>query len=171
MMVWVGRNLRVILTAGAGVLLAVLLFLASQRYAHPVCVAPSVPIQELDARLSDIGCATIGPYRTYHGVWVDAMDSSWFHLNATAAPRAQDLAKTDGWLFLNAQERDALYKQLPEVANHERVRDQVIAVSFEGTEYRIDQRNKYNLHRFYDIGTIRSARLLRRDFVSNRIKE
>jgi hypothetical protein len=163
------RRLRVILTVIVAVVLAIILFFASQRYAHPVCRPPNVPLQELDARLTDIGCATIGPYRQFHGAWVDAMDSSWFHLNNDGAPDADKLDKTDSWLFVSPRERAALYAQIPEVAGGERVRDQVVLVSFEGTEYRIDEPNKYGLRRFYDIGTIRAVRLLRRDFISNRV--
>jgi hypothetical protein len=170
MTAWAARRARVIVTVAVAVLLAVILFFLSQRYAHPVCRAPNVPIQELDARLTDIGCATIGPYRQFHGAWVDAMDSSWFHINSDAAPDADKLDRTDAWLFVSPRERAALYAQIPEVTGGERVRDQVVLVSFEGTEYRIDQPNRYGLRRFYDIGTIRAVRLLRRDFISNRVQ-
>jgi hypothetical protein len=163
-------RLRAVLTVAGAALLAFVLFALSQRHAHPVCVAPNVPLQELDARLSDIGCATIGPFRTFHGVWVDAMDSSWFHPYRGDAPDGGRIMDTDSWLFVNPQVRAAIYAQLPEVAGGERVRDQLVLISFEGTEYRIDEPNRYGLRRFYDIGTIRAVRLLRRDFISNRVR-
>jgi hypothetical protein len=168
MMRWAGRRLRVILTLVAAIVLGIVLFRTSQHYAHPVCLPPNVPLQALDARLTDIGCATIGPYRQYHGAWVDAMDSSWFHLNSATAPAADKLSQTDGWLLVNPRTKAMLYEQLPEMTAEERMHHQVALISFTGTEYRVDRPNKHGLRHFYDIGSIRAVRLVRRDFVSNR---
>jgi hypothetical protein len=166
--IWLGRRLRTVLTIVGAVVLGIVLFFLSQRNALPVCIPPNVAIQELDARLTGIGCATIGPYAAAHGVWIDAADAAWFYPGTDTPPPPDQLHKTNGWIFVTAEQRKAIYDALPDVDPAEKVRDQAVAVSFVGTEYRIDQANKYGIHRFYDIGKINSARLLRRDFISSR---
>jgi hypothetical protein len=170
-LLFLGQRLRVIVTILLAVILAVVLVLINQRHAMPTCTPPTVPIQQFDARFTGIGCATVGPYRAWHGVWVDAAEASWFYPDATTAPRPDKLGQTDGWIFLDPADRAAIYRALAPVGEHERVRDQVVSVAFDGTEYRVDQKNRYNLHRFFDIGNIHAVRMLRRDFISDRIKQ
>lgn len=163
------QAIHLLIVVVVGFILAVLIFLYEQRHAMPVCRPPNVPIRDLDARLTGVGCATLGPYRAYHGIWVDAVEASWYFPDATAAPPGE-ISKTDGWLLLDAPDRAKIYAALPPVAEGEKVRDQLVAISFYGTEYRVDEPNKYGLHRFFDIGQIRSVRLVRRDFISDRTR-
>ncbi|UAK25409.1 hypothetical protein [Sphingomonas nostoxanthinifaciens] len=164
-----GQSLWVVLLAIVAVIAAVLVFFYEQRHAMPTCAPPNVPIRAMDERLTGIGCATIGPYRAYHGVWVDAAEASWFYPGATDVPPGQ-LGKTDGWIFIDPADRAKIYAALPPIGEHERVRDQLVAVAFTGTEYHVDEPNKYGLHRFFDLGEIKDVRLVRRDFVSGRVK-
>lgn len=159
--------IALVVVIGAILLWAVIFFF-EQEHAMPICRPPSVPIRELDERLTGIGCATLGPYRASHGVWVDTGKTSWYYPDATAAPT--DLTrKTDGWVFVDAATRAAIGKALPPIAENEEVKAQVVSISFVGTEYSIDAPNKYGLHRFFDVGPVRAVHLLKRDFTSDRV--
>lgn len=176
--VFVSNRLAVWLVLIGFLFLALLIY--QLAHGRPTCRAPSVPVSEIDGLFGGesfarrIGrddwdwhwaCITVGDDAAQHGLWIDSGRGALYYPNATTLPPG-GVPETDAWLFMDRATRAAIRAGLP--AADRSVGYQVIAISFFGSEYVLDEPTPDGLKRLYDVREVRSARLLSRQYLSAR---
>jgi len=138
------------------------------KHGRRVCTPPTVPVSDLDPHIPIDACATIGPERLFHGVWVDMPAGSLFYPDQDKLPRDGDrVRKTDSWVLFDPHSRDGIGQALP-IADRKAVAAQVISISFDGVEYDLDRPTPDGIRRFFDVRRVRAFRLIQRQYRSLR---
>ena len=167
-------TVKVVISAILILILFVVLLNYQIAHGRAVCRRPSVPIGRLELGFDrDFGfdyrdrCATLASTNLFHGVWIDDGQGGWFYPDATTAPKG-DPGKTDAWLVVDHATRAAVNQMLAPIGEEDKLRKQLVAISFDGSEYRTTHPNKQGFSRFFDVHEVHAVHMLRRDYLGTK---